>query len=464
MRISNEFKQECKADVQNLKYGTVNIKNTSTDITESDDLQEFEINSSCYVNDKFIGTTVAKKSKVKLLNDGKYDLENKDIKIKTGIENQNNIEYLELGTYTIPKPSTDEVTSNTELTGYDYMTKFDIPYVDNNIYPIRTDDYLQNLCEQVGLILGSKSFPNNDYLIKGNPFTNGETCKTALSNIVQLTGGFAEIDTDEKLYIRNLDINGEEIEIIDGNNYDEFKPNNIFGPVNSVKIQMNSGVDGEETVKEEEGLTDATRCQIAIVDNYFLTSEQEREEVINNIYNALHGLTYLPVEINYYGYPWLKLGDKIKVKDTKDNEYTTYIMEHNLKWNGAYAGTIKSFALTKTQSAYKEVVTLQKWKRKTELAVDKINGTISSIIEETDEYENKLTQIEQTVDSINQNVGNIIDYKHKVEGVTEIHLEDAGEADILELEIQGNKTYESNLYPGENVFSSESLQPNMEVI
>ena len=95
MRISNEFKQECKADVQNLKYGTVNIKNTSTDITESDDLQEFEINSSCYVNDKFIGTTVAKKSKVKLLNDGKYDLENKDIKIKTGIENQNNIEYLE---------------------------------------------------------------------------------------------------------------------------------------------------------------------------------------------------------------------------------------------------------------------------------------------------------------------------------------------------------------------------------
>ena len=135
------------------------------------------------------------------------------------------------------------------------------------------------------------------------------------------------------------------------------------------------------------------------------------------------------------------------VKDTKDNEYTTYIMEHNLKWNGAYAGTIKSFALTKTQSAYKEVVTLQKWKRKTELAVDKINGTISSIIEETDEYENKLTQIEQTVDSINQNVGNIIDYKHKVEGVTEIHLEDAGENDIIQLQVQGNKTYESILFP-----------------
>lgn len=445
--VSDAYKEECKANVQNLKYGTVNIKNTSTNITESDDLQEFEINSSCYVNDNFLGTTVAKKAVVKLLNNGEYNLEDKDIKIKTGVEIQDDIEYQELGTYTIPKPTTDEVTTETGSTGYDYMIKFNVIYVDNNTYPIRADDYLENLCNQVGVTLGSKSFPNNSYMIKGNPFTNGETCKTVLSNLTQLTGGFAEIDTDEKLYIRNFDINGNAVETIDGNNYDGFKPNNVFGPVNSVRIQMNSGVDGEETVKEEEGLTDATRCQITISDNYFLSSAQEREAVIDNIYNVLHGLTYLPVEINYYGYPWLKLGNKIKVKDTNDTEYITYIMEHNLKWNGAYSGTIKSFALTKTQSAYKEVVTLQKWKRKTELAVDKINGTISSIIEGTDEYENRLTQIEQTVDSINQNVGNIIDYKHEVSGVTEIHLEDAGENDIIQLQVQGNKTYESILFP-----------------
>ena len=445
--VSDAYKEECKANVQNLKYGTVNIKNTSTNITESDDLQEFEINSSCYVNDNFLGTTVAKKAVVKLLNNGEYNLEDKDIKIKTGVEIQDDIEYQELGTYTIPKPTTDEVTTETESTGYDYMIKFNVIYVDNNTYPIRADDYLENLCNQVRVPLGSKDTANYSYMIKGNPFTNVETCKTVLSNLTQLTGGFAEIDTDEKLYIRNFDINGNAVETIDGNNYDEFKPNNVFGPVNSVRIQMNSGVDGEETVKEEEGLTDATRCQITISDNYFLSSAQEREAVIDNIYNVLHGLTYLPVEINYYGYPWLKLGNKIKVKDTNDTEYITYIMEHNLKWNGAYSGTIKSFALTKTQSAYEEVVTLQKWKRKTELAVDKINGTISSIIEETDEYENRLTQIEQTVDSINQNVGNIIDYKHEVSGVTEIHLEDAGENDIIQLQVQGNKTYESILFP-----------------
>lgn len=405
---SNEFKQECKSDVQNLKYATINIKGTATNITENDDLQEFEINSSCYVNDKFIGTTVAKKATVKLLDDGNYSLENKDINIKTGIEINNAKEYQKLGTYTIPKPDTEEVSGNTSFTGYDYMKKFDTLYVDSNTYPIRLDACLENLCSQVGLTLGNKNFPNNSYMLKGNPFTNRETRKTVLSNLVQLTGGFAEIDVEDgKLYVRNLDVSGEAVETIDGNNYDGFKPNNVFGPVNSVRIQMNSGVDGEETIKEAEGVTDENRCQITIADNYYLTSAEEREAVINGIFNVLNGLTYLPIELSYYGYPWLKLGDKIKVKDKSDKEYVTYVMEHTLKYNGAYSGTIKAIALTKTQQAYKEVLSLKDWRRNTELAVDKINGKMTAVIEEQSEQGEKLTKTEQDVNGLTTKVSSL---------------------------------------------------------
>lgn len=368
-------------------------------------MQEFEINSSCYVNDKFIGTTVAKKATVKLLDDGNYSLENKDINIKTGIEINNAKEYQKLGTYTIPKPDTEEVSGNTSFTGYDYMKKFDTLYVDSNTYPIRLDACLENLCSQVGLTLGNKNFPNNSYMLKGNPFTNRETRKTVLSNLVQLAGGFAEIDVEDgKLYVRNLDVSGEAVETIDGNNYDGFKPNNVFGPVNSVRIQMNSGVDGEETIKEAEGVTDENRCQITIADNYYLTSAEEREAVINGIFNVLNGLTYLPIELSYYGYPWLKLGDKIKVKDKSDKEYVTYVMEHTLKYNGAYSGTIKAIALTKTQQAYKEVLSLKDWRRNTELAVDKINGKMTAVIEEQSEQGEKLTKTEQDVNGLTTKV------------------------------------------------------------
>ncbi len=371
-------------------------------------MQEFEINSRCYVNDKFIGTTVAKKATVKLLDDGNYSLENKDINIKTGIEINNAKEYQKLGTYTIPKPDTEEVSGNTSFTGYDYMKKFDTLYVDSNTYPIRLDACLENLCSQVGLTLGNKNFPNNSYMLKGNPFTNRETRKTVLSNLVQLTGGFAEIDVEDgKLYVRNLDVSGEAVETIDGNNYDGFKPNNVFGPVNSVRIQMNSGVDGEETIKEAEGVTDENRCQITIADNYYLTSAEEREAVINGIFNVLNGLTYLPIELSYYGYPWLKLGDKIKVKDKSDKEYVTYVMEHTLKYNGAYSGTIKAIALTKTQQAYKEVLSLKDWRRNTELAVDKINGKMTAVIEEQSEQGEKLTKTEQDVNGLTTKVSSL---------------------------------------------------------
>lgn len=344
------------------------------------------------------------------------------------------------------------------------MKKFDTQYVDSNTYPIRLDACLENLCSQVGLTLGNKNFPNNSYMLKGNPFTNKETRKTVLSNLVQLAGGFAEIDVEDgKLYVRNLDVSGEAVETIDGNNYDEFKPNNVFGPVNSVRIQMNSGVDGEETIKEAEGVTDENRCQITIADNYYLTSAEEREAVINGIFNALNGLTYLPIELSYYGYPWLKLGDKIKVKDKNDKEYITYVMEHTLKYNGAYSGTIKAIALTKTQQAYKEVLSLKDWRRNTELAVDKINGKMTAVIEEQSEQSEKITKVEQDVNGITSKVSSVeqsVENITKIEGTAEgknIYIDDASAEPLIDIMLEGESQQGASPSP-DNLSKIENLE------
>ena len=344
------------------------------------------------------------------------------------------------------------------------MKKFDTQYVDSNTYPIRLDTCLENLCSQVGLTLGNKNFPNNSYMLKGNPFTNKETRKTVLSNLVQLAGGFAEIDVEDgKLYVRNLDVSGEAVETIDGNNYDEFKPNNVFGPVNSVRIQMNSGVDGEETIKEAEGVTDENRCQITIADNYYLTSAEEREAVINGIFNALNGLTYLPIELSYYGYPWLKLGDKIKVKDKNDKEYITYVMEHTLKYNGAYSGIIKAIALTKTQQAYKEVLSLKDWRRNTEYAVDKINGKMTAVIEEQSEQSEKLTKVEQDVNGITSKVSSVeqsVENITKIEGTAEgknIYIDDASAEPLIDIMLEGESQQGASPSP-DNLSKIENLE------
>ena len=94
--------------------------------------------------------------------------------------------------------------------------------------------------------------------------------------------------------------------------------------------------------------------------------------------------------------------------------------------------------------------------------INQIDGKITQLVQETSEHEEKITKVEQDVDSIKQNVKDVIDYKRTVESVTEVHLTESGEQDILKLEVQGNKTYENNLFPREDLYFSEELEPNME--
>ena len=121
-------------------------------------------------------------------------------------------------------------------------------------------------------------------------------------------------------------------------------------------------------------------------------------------------------------------------------------------------------SITDATVEYQNIASAEQVARRTELKVDKQEQTITGIIEQNSEFENQLTQVEQDIDSINQSVQDIVDYKRNVCGTTEIHLEDSGAQEILSLEIAGNKAYPTNLFPGENVFPSANLQPNMEVI
>ena len=466
-QVSNSFKEDCKSNFGTNRQGKIHIVEDNIDITGENydgQLIDFTIEDNCYVNDKFIGTTVSKKITVNILNpNNSINLENKEIQAFAGI----NGEYVPFGNFIIQKPDNEEVKEKTSFIGYDYMIKFNDTYVDENTYPISLADYLSNLCQQVGVELGNTVFPNSNYMVLGNPFTNNEDCRTVLSNVAQLAGGFARIGRDNKLYIVTLkrEENVDNIEEIDGNNYfDEFAKNNQFGEVNSLEIGLSS-IEGEvSTRKDNNSIIANGETRVIINDNYFLTNEEEREKVIDNIWNNLKGLKYIPFKTKYYGYPYLDSGDIIYIKDINDNCYTSYIFNHTFSFNGSFSGNIETTALTKTQTSYQNNNSIKEKFKKTERSIDKINGQILDIVEQQTDTEHKLTQVEQDIDSIKQTVEDTVEYKRKIEGTTEIHLEDASNTEITSLEIQGNKTYPTNLYPGANVYSCSDLQPNMEVI
>ena len=205
-QVNEQFKEECKANVgQYEKTGKIHVIEDNLDITHNDNLVDFKIEDNCYVNDKFIGTTVAKKITVNILNpNNEIDLENKEITVQTGMIINNLEEIVPFGNYIIQKPDSKELKEKTSFTGYDYMIKFNTPYQNRVTYPIPAGDLFEDLCDQVGLEAGSTDFVNSNYLILGNPFTNNEDCRTVLSNIAQLAGGFARIGRDNKVYIVTL--------------------------------------------------------------------------------------------------------------------------------------------------------------------------------------------------------------------------------------------------------------------
>lgn len=458
-QVSNEFKQECMKNLQHYKkVGKLHIVEDNADITESDNLVEFKIEDNAYVDGNFIGTVVARKITAKILNPNSLiNLEDKEISVSTGIVIDGKKEEVPFGNFIIDKPENEELREKTDFVGYDYMIKFNATYQDRVTYPCEAKVLFQDVCNQVGLQAGNIDFINCDYIIKGNPFTgeNQVDCRTVLSKIAELAGGFAHIGRDNKVYIvtpknvlnllrvkdvHNMAVNAlndTKVKLIRGNkdtkvkdihtmpvrrltlrqlkyltgtnknsidyelaknNYlDNFIKNNTWGEINSITATL-SNVEGEyTTIQDEESISKYGLTEIVITDNPYLSTQEDREQVVTALWKYYKGFRYLPFKVDYYGYPYTDCGDVIYVYDTKDNRYTSWILNHTFIYNGAYSGSIETQALTKTQAKYKNTMNIKSRFRKVELSVDKMNGRITSEVSRIDdELAETSSRIEQT--------------------------------------------------------------------
>lgn len=269
------------------------------------------------------------------------------------------------------------------------------------------------------------------------------TARTYLGYIAEQAGGFAIIGRDGKLYIRTIGADEAELAL---RYFSEYSWGERF------KVSRIAYEDGIQDFKKGNEVNNTIWISS---DNMYIVDQEQ----IDNIYNEYQDFEVYSFSGTSIVDPAWDMGDIITIDNRK------IVFQGELEYKGKFKASISS----DIQAKSKEDTTATKISettriRRVQSQINQIEGTITQLVQETGEYEEKLTQVEQTVDSISQNVGDIIDYKREVQGATEIHLEDAGENDIIELQIQGNKTYESNLYPGENVFPSEDLQPNMEVI
>jgi len=270
-------------------------------------------------------------------------------------------------------------------------------------------------------------------------YDNTISARTYLSYISEQAGGFACIGRDGKLYIRTI---GESIAELPLKYFQNFKWGDKF---KFTRVRYEDGIQ-----LFEKGNTTGNTIYLNQDNMYIVDQEQ-----IDNIYNQLNGLEVYSFEGDSIIDPALDIGDLLLI----DNKYVIY------QGSSQYAGKFKASIKSKIQCKEKEETMSRKPSQKTinrrvQSQIDQADGKITQLVNQTTEHEEKLAQQQIDIDSIKQTVKDSVEYKRTVNGTTQIYLEGAGQADILELEIKGNKQYNNYLYPSPNLYPSENLYPN----
>ena len=180
------------------------------------------------------------------------------------------------------------------------------------------------------------------------------------------------------------------------------------------------------------------------------------QEQVENIYNQLNNLECYSFEGTTIIDPSVDIGDIVII----DNKKVIY--QGNMEYVGKFKASISSKIQAKSKEETTRTVVSDKTKiRRVQSEINQLDGKITQLVQETGQYDEKISKVEQDVNQIKQTVEAGYDFKRQVEGITEIHLENASQGEILNLQIKGNKIYKSDLFPMEDLYPE--LQPNQEV-
>ena len=284
-----------------------NITRGYIKVLAKDNQEEFEINEENYLKNAdfddcrytegegIIGSIVAKGLEGNFVNvDSSFNIENREIEYFLGTEINGETHYLRLGTFIVQKPDNDNVKDNTKFDALDYMIKFnktyihrlskylltrdteiesekeyyvlnsdgqyskvENPIIDNiSTYYEQVDEYtlmelLKDICDQVGVKLGTNKFRNQDFIVTSNPFVNGESCREVLKAIAQMAFSWARINEYNELLL-DFNVSDKIDEELDYDEYYSLEYNEKYGPLNTI-ILRNSQIEGENvTIKDEE--------------------------------------------------------------------------------------------------------------------------------------------------------------------------------------------------------------------
>lgn len=407
---NTKFIEECKKRANANRLGQLFLEDTNTTITQSDRLQSFTIDNSCYVNGDIVGSVYIGKLTAQVLDINNLNLDNKVIYAKNGVKYADNTtETVNMGKYIIERPNVEKTANIGQITAYNQLSdKIDDKYVstiDFSTGNITVKDIYIDLCNQLGMTPKQTEFLNSDIPVQDNPFTNGEKNRVVLQAISKVSCSYVEIDNEtNEIDLVWLSESEEPDYTFELNDYATLEGGEVtYGPINSVIIK-NSAIDSENVTKtDEESIEAHGEHSLVISEDYILHNAELRLQAIENIFNRLNGLKYVDCKlITYYGKPFLKKGSKIRIKTGigEGDYFDTYVLSHQFTYDGSFKSVIQSPALTEQEIKTKQNITLGEALKNFQIDVDKQGKKITSLASSIDGQSEEIAQVTQTIKGV----------------------------------------------------------------
>ena len=292
----------------------------------------------------------------------------------------------------------------------------------------------EDICKKKGLELETSSFINSNKKIY--VYDNEVKAREYMSYISEKAGGFCCASRTGKIQIKKL---GEDEEIIPQRLFKTYK----WGEGH--QISRVAYENGTESFK----VGDETKDTLWIrQENLFISEEDD----IQKIYDAVKDLDFYSFEGTTIINPAVDIGDIINIDGKK------VIYQGEMTLNKRFIADIKSkIAIKQKQDTTTRKQSQQVINRKIQSQIDEENLKLTQLAKETTENTEKLTQHEQTIDSISDKVSHIEETTNTIEGNKTISLGNAVAGELIELYIHGNNDVFSSLKIGDDVVLSDDL-------
>ena len=238
-------------------------------------------------------------------------------------------EYLNYGNYVINSKEFNMDTETWSYVCYDKMLFSMVKYrgLSNIEYPITIKQFINKLCDKVGLEFEDSTFVNQGQLIYEDLYKNRDvTYRDIFDEISKIVAGNLMLNDSDEVIV------GYPNETNDTIDEDYLKDTNVrmsekVGVINSVAI-LDSDNDLQYVSEDTQSIKENEMTRVTITDN-LIAMNGEAQEIADNILNKLNGLYYYANDLQTTGVCYYDYLDLFNV-EARGNIYQCLLLNNEI--------------------------------------------------------------------------------------------------------------------------------------